>query len=129
MTEQNVMYANAITDKKVKEHVADQALAILLNNGFITHDEMGRVKIEFGYLMVSNSGEVCAMFKVIISEKIVLLMPRTYYFGANNGNLSLLDSSFTEITFDQIKLDMVKMHPEIDFMANRNSYYMEMRQN
>ena len=121
MTEQNVMYANAITDKKVKEHVADQALAILLNNGFITHDEMGRVKIEFGYLMVSNSGEVCAMFKVIISEKIVLLMPRTYYF--------LLDSSFTEITFDQIKLDMVKMHPEIDFMANRNSYYMEMRQN
>ena len=129
MTEQNVMYANAITDRKLKEYVADQALAILLNNGLMTPDEMGRVKVEFGYLTVSNSEEICAMFKVIISEKIVLLMPRTYYFGTNSGNLSLLDSSFTELTFDQIKLDMVKMHPGIDFMANRNAYYMEMRQN
>lgn len=129
MTEQNVMYTNAITDKKLKEHVADQALALLLNNGLMTPGEMPRVKIEFGYLLVSNSGDVCTLFKVIISRKIVLLMPRTYYFGSSNGNLSLLDSSFTEITFDQVTLDMTKMHPGIDFTANRNSYYMEMRQN
>lgn len=127
MFKRKLMYKNAISNMGTKEMLCDTALSVLLNMHFMTPDDMPHVKVEFGYLLVDTSGTIFTMFKVTIAQELALLKPKTYYFGADRGGLHLLDGTITEQSFIQIKQDMRKMHPEIDFEANQDAYFMELR--
>ena len=107
--------------------LCDTALSVLLNMHFMTIADMPRFKVEFAYLMTDQDGTIGAMFKVNIGQRLALLHPKTYYFGANDGNLHLLDSTVTEEVFQKVKQDMKAMHPDIDFEAYKDAYFMELR--
>lgn len=110
MIKKEKVWKNAITNRKTKEMLCDTALSVLLNMHFMTIADMPRVKVEFAYLMTDQDGTIGAMFKVNIGQRLALLHPKTYYFGANNGNLHLLDSTVTEEVFQKVKQDMTVMH-------------------
>lgn len=127
MIKKEKVWKNAITNRKTKEMLCDTALSVLLNMHFMTIADMPRVKVEFAYLMTDQDGTIGAMFKVNIGQRLALLHPKTYYFGANDGNLHLLDSTVTEEVFQKVKQDMKAMHPDIDFEAYKDAYFMELR--
>ena len=127
MIKKEKVWENAIANRKTKEMLCDTALSVLLNMHYMTLADMPRVKVEFAYLMTDQDGTIGAMFKVNIGQRLALLRPKTYYFGANDGNLHLLDSTVTEDVFQKVKQDMTVMHPDIDFGAHKDAYFMELR--
>ena len=121
------LFENGITNKKYKEHLADSALAILVNNKLISKEkDFKHLVVEFGYLLLpDNHDEVSAVLKVVIPKKM-FRNEKIFYFGVQKGKIMLLNESFNEAMFRKVSNDMLTMHKVDLNTINRNDYIMEL---
>ncbi len=75
---------NLMNDKELKEHLADSALAVLINSGELVPEEMAGISVEFGYLMMCEGHGLEGLFKIIKDDNV-------YYFAAQVDKLMLVN--------------------------------------
>lgn len=90
-----------INDKELKEQLADNALAVLINNGKISPQEMAGISVEFGYLMMCDGHGLEGLFKIIKDDYV-------FYFAAQVNKLMLVEIS--EEQFISTKQTMINMY-------------------
>lgn len=83
-SEKNKSNTNQISNKELKETLADTALALLVNTQEITVDDFVGIKAEFGYLLMIKDHGLEGLFKIIKDDKI-------YYFAAQKEKLQLIN--------------------------------------
>ena len=120
------VFENVIDDKKIKEDFGDLAISVLVNGKLIDiNKDLKHLVVEFGYLFKISENNFTTMFKMTIPKKL-FSKERVFYFGTQNGNLMLLNSSFNEEMFRKIQHDMFIMHHVDIEKENRNQYIMEL---
>lgn len=96
--EENV---NQINNKELKEQLADNALAFLVNSNELQPQEFSGIKAEFGYVLMIKDHGLEALFKIIKEEKI-------FYFAVQQETLKLLE--ITEEQFQSVTQHMLDLH-------------------
>lgn len=115
-------YKNIINSSEYKEHIADTALSVLANNNLISFEnDLKNLRVEFGYLLISDGGVISSLLKVIVHNG-----KRVYYFGISKGQLNLLDEKFNDDMFKKISYDMLTMHKVDINSENPNDYVIEL---
>lgn len=123
---ENKIFKNVISNRELKENLADTALSVLANQKLISlPKDLKHLIVEFGYLLLNDKEEPVAMFKVMPPKKM-FQSQKTYYFGTQDGKLLLLNENFNEDTFRKIQNDMFVMHNIDVININRNEYKMEL---
>lgn len=103
--EENV---NQINNKELKEQLADNALAFLVNSNELQPQDFAGIKAEFGYVLMIKDHGLEALFRIIKDEKV-------YYFAVQQKTLKLLE--ITEEQFQSVTQHMLDLH------VNNTRYY------
>ena len=131
MEENNVnienTFNNVISDKALKENLADTALSLLASHKFISLEkDLKHLVVEFGYLLMpKDRDEVSTLMKVTTPKKL-FQAPKVFYLGSQSGKLMLLNENFGEDMFRKVSQDMLTRHKVDMTTINRNEYIMEL---
>lgn len=96
--EENV---NQINNNKLKEKLADNALAFLINSNELQPRDFAGIKAEFGYVLMIEAHGLEALFKIVNNDKV-------YYFAVQQETLKLLE--ITEEQFQSVTQHMLDLH-------------------
>ncbi len=121
-------FKNVITDKTIKENIADSALAMLVNKNLLSPDkDFKNLTVMFGYLLLSEeTNQISSLLKVSTQKK--LFRPqKVYYLAVQSGNLILLGNNFNEAMFNKTSVDMLTMHKVDLNTVITKDYVMELR--
>lgn len=123
---EDVVFENVISNKELKENLADAALSVLANLKLIElPKDLKHLVVEFGYLFMTPNSGPSVMLKVMPPKR--LFKPqKTYYFGSQDGKLLFLNSGFTEETFRQYQSDMLNRHQVNYALEDKSKYKMEL---
>ena len=129
MEENNInnTFDNIISNKAIKEQLADTALALLASHKFISMEkDLKHLVVEFGYLLMpKDCDEVSTLIKITTPKKL-FQSQKVFYLGSQAGKLMLLNENFGEDMFRKVSQDMLMRHKVDMNSINRNEYIMEL---
>lgn len=77
-------YEDHMSDNEMTEGFANRALSLLLDNDYITSDDLPGIRVEYGYLYVFEGHGPEALFSVAVKDD-------KYYFAVQGDKLMALD--------------------------------------
>jgi len=120
-------YDNLISDKGLKEKLADTALALLANHKFISLEkDLKHLVVEFGYLFMPKERDHVSTLMKITTQKKLFQPSKVFYLGTQDGKLLLLNENFGEDMFRKVSQDMLIRHKVDMTTINRSEYIMEL---
>jgi len=118
---------NLISDKGLKEKLADTALALLANHKFISLEkDLKHLVVEFGYLFMPKERDHVSTLMKITTQKKLFQPSKVFYLGTQDGKLLLLNENFGEDMFRKVSQDMLIRHKVDMTTINRSEYIMEL---
>ena len=78
------MEKNEIKNSSLKEKIGDSAISILINNKFITMDELAGITLEFGYLYRNEEQKLIGLFKMGKNENV-------FYFAVEGDTVKKIN--------------------------------------
>ena len=78
------MEINQIHNSELKEHLANAALGVLMQNGLVRQEELSGLGYSVGYLFTTDEGQIEGLFQIMVSGK-------TFPFAAQKGKLMMLN--------------------------------------
>lgn len=123
----NVVFKNAIGNRKAKEYIGDVAISILTEKRLISIPrDLDHLVIEFGYLFLKEGGGTPITMIKVLTPKRLFKKQKVFYMGSQDDDFLLFDDSFDENTFRKIQKDMFVKHNVDISTINWNEYKMEL---
>ena len=120
-------FKNVISNREYKEIIGDNAITLLMNNNYITKDELNHLRLEFGYLLYDEEKDILSALIKITTQKKMFHDPKVFYLGTKDSSLLLLDSEkFNDEMFRKISCDMLTMHGVNTALEDTSKYVMEL---